>query len=142
MKMKNYIKSYSELKEIESFLDRFEYLKINGKVGEETFGSKRQLNQILYKTKEWKNVRDKVIIRDNACDLGSKDRPIFGKVLVHHINPISIDDILERNPKVFDLNNLVCVSHNTHEAIHYSNSDILEKDLVERKPNDTCLWKH
>ena len=98
------------------------------------------LNQMLYKSAEWKELRDKVIIRDNGCDLGIQDRTIFGKVLIHHINPITIEDVLNRNPIVFDLNNLICVSHMTHQAIHYGDSNLLMKDPIQRMKNDTCPW--
>ena len=135
-------KSYRELIKIPTFEERFEYLKIGAGVGESTFGSKRYLNQILYKTDEWLSVRDKIIVRDKGCDLGIPDREIIGgRILVHHINPITIEDILNRNPKVFDPNNLITISHMTHEAVHYGNEDLLIKDPIERRPNDTCLWR-
>lgn len=136
------IKSYNELILLPTFEERFEYLRIKGFVGETTFGSRRMLNQILYKTPEWREVRNKVILRDNACDLGIEGRDIIGKLLVHHINPITVDDIIERNPIVFDLNNLISTSHITHEAIHYGDSDLLIKDPIERSINDTCPWRH
>lgn len=135
-------RSYSELRRLETFEERFEYLKQKSLIGDQTFGSKRYLNQLLYKTPEWREVRDKVIIRDNACDLGIEGREIIGKILVHHINSITIDDILDRNPKVFDMNNLITTSHMTHEAIHYGDISILPKDPIERSKNDTCPWKH
>ena len=135
-------KSYRELIKIPTFEERFEYLKIGAGVGESTFGSKRYLNQILYKTDEWLSVRDKIIVRDKGCDLGIPDREIIGgRILVHHINPITIEDILNRDPKVFDPNNLITISHMTHEAVHYGNEDLLIKDPIERRPNDTCLWR-
>ena len=135
-------KSYRELIKIPTFEERFEYLKIGAGVGESTFGSKRYLNQILYKTDEWLSVRDKIIVRDKGCDLGIPDREIIGgRILVHHINPITIEDILNRDPKVFDPNNLTTISHMTHEAVHYGNEDLLIKDPIERRPNDTCLWR-
>ena len=135
-------KSYRELIKIPTFEERFEYLKIGAGVGESTFGSKRYLNQILYKTDEWLSVRDKIIVRDKGCDLGIADREIIGgRILVHHINPIAIEDILNRDPKVFDPNNLITIAHMTHEAVHYGNEDLLIKDPIERRPNDTCLWR-
>lgn len=135
-------KSYRELIKIPTFEERFEYLKIGAGVGESTFGSKRYLNQILYKTDEWLSVRDKIIVRDKGCDLGIRDREIIGgRILVHHINPITIEDILNRDPKVFDPNNLITIAHMTHEAVHYGNEDLLIKDPIERRPNDTCLWR-
>lgn len=136
------MKTYSELIQLQTFKDRFEYLKVNGQVGQSTFGSKRYLNQILYKTKEWKQLRDKVIVRDNGCDLGIEGREIHGKIIVHHIDPITVEDILNRNPKVFSLNNLISVSHMTHEAIHYGDEELLILDPVERTANDTCPWRH
>lgn len=135
------IRTYSELILLPTFEERFEYLKLDGYVGEETFGSRRYLNQILYKTREWLSIRDKVILRDDGCDLGIPGREIFGRILVHHIEPITIEDILNRHPKVFDLNNLICVAHMTHEAIHYGSADLLMKDPVIRTQNDTCPWR-
>ena len=138
------IKTYSELITIPTFEGRFEYLRLNGQVGEVTFGSKRYLNQILYKTDKWLSTRDKIIIRDNGCDLGIQDREIKRplKVLVHHINPITIEDVLNGDPKVFDPENLITIMHMTHEAVHYGNEDLLIKDPVERFKNDTCPWRH
>lgn len=134
-------KSYTELSRLETFEERFKYLENDGVVGQPTFGSKRYLNQILYKTPEWKRVRRDVILRDNACDLGIPDRAIGGRVIIHHINSISEKDILERSPKIFDMENLICVSHITHEALHYGNEQLLIKDAIVRRPNDTCPWK-
>lgn len=135
------MKTYSELVKLETFDERYEYLKLNGRVGEDTFGSKRYLNQMLYKSDEWKSIRNKIIVRDNGCDLGIKGRDLDSKVIVHHINPITIEDVLNRNPKVFDKNNLITVSHMTHEAIHYGDESLLVLDPVERRKNDTCPWK-
>lgn len=134
-------KTYSELCEIKSFEERFEYLKLNGIVGTDTFGFNRYLNQILYRSSEWKKIRNKVIIRDNGCDLGIEGYDISGRILIHHINPITIEDVRNRNSIIFDLNNLITVSHNTHNAIHYGDKDLLITGPVERKPNDTCPWK-
>lgn len=134
-------KTYLELSRIESFLERFRYLKIDGYIGEETFGSKRYLNQILYSSKEWHDTRRKVILRDEACDLGHPDYQIPGSVYVHHLNPITVDDILDRRPCVFDLNNLVCVSFKTHNAIHFGDERSLPDIPIVRLPNDTCPWK-
>lgn len=139
--MTNLSRSYKELLQLETFEERYEYLKLNGVVAEDTFGSKRYLNQMLYSSPEWRSIRDTIIVRDSGCDLGIIDRPIHDKIYIHHINPITIDDILDGNPIVFDPNNLICVSHITHEAIHYGNSNLLPKDYVERTPNDTCLWR-
>ena len=135
------IKSYSELIQLETYEERFEYLKLNGVVGKETFGFDRILNQILYKNPRWRRKRNDIIIRDNGCDLGIEGREIRGPITVHHINPITVEDILNGNPIVYDDENLICVTQNTHNAIHYSDDSILIKDPIVRKPNDTCPWK-
>lgn len=135
------IRSYSELLRLQTFEERYEYLKLNGTVCEETYGSRRYINQLFYKSKEWLSVRDRIIIRDNGMDLGIRDRKIVGKILVHHINPITKEDILNRSSILFDPENLICVSKLTHEAIHYSDSNLLPKDFIERKPGDTCPWR-
>lgn len=135
-------KTYSELLRIQSFEDRFAYLNLQGVVGDFTFGGHRQLNQILYNSDEWKSTRRKVILRDNGCDLGIQGYPIAGKILIHHMNPITIDDILNRHPCVFDLENLICCSMDTHNAIHYGNESGLPRySLVTREPGDTCPWR-
>lgn len=136
-----YEKSYKELIKIPTFKERFEYLKLDGFVGDTTFGYSRYLNQTFYSSKEWKEVRDKVILRDNACDLGVPGHQINLYALVHHINPITKEDILERRPCVLDMNNLITVSKKTHNAIHYSDSSQIFDTVVERTPNDTCPWK-
>jgi hypothetical protein len=136
------MRTYGELIKIENFLDRYEYLKLNGSVGAETFGFDRWLNQIFYRSPEWKHIREEVIIRDDGCDLGIRDRPIGGRIYVHHMNPIDIKSIVERKSILLNPDFLICCSHNTHEAIHYGNSDILLPDkFVERKPNDTIPWR-
>lgn len=140
--MKTMNRTYSELTTFDTFEERFEYLKLEGRVGRETFGYDRYLNQLLYKDKEWLRTRRDIIIRDNGCDLGIPGRQIHGKVLVHHIDPITVEDILNRHPKVFDPDNLICTSLLTHNAIHYSDESILPLDPVERRPNDTCPWKN
>lgn len=134
-------KSYSELITIPSFMDRFEYLKLGGRVGEATFGSRRYLNQMLYQSSEWRKIRDKVIVRDNGCDLAHPDYSIVGQVYIHHINPITQDDIVRRRQWVMDPDNLVCVSRRTHEAIHYGDANLLVGSFhKERKPGDTIFW--
>lgn len=135
------VKSYSEVILLPTLEERFEYLKLSGKVGAETFGYDRYLNQILYHDPEWKRIRNDVIIRDNGCDLGVEDHEIKGRILVHHINPITIEDVKLRRYCVFDLNNLICTSHDTHNAIHYGDVNLLPKNPIERKPNDTCPWR-
>ena len=132
--------TYSELIQIPTFIDRFRYLKLSASVGEETYGWDRYLNQTLYKSKEWRETRERIIIRDDGCDLAHPDYLIGGRILIHHINPITKRDILDRNPLIFDPENLVCISHITHEAVHYGSEDLLMKDPVERMPGDTKLW--
>lgn len=134
-------KSYSELVSIHGYKERFDYLKIGGKVGLETFGSDRYLNQMLYVSPKWKQFRREMIIRDNGCDMAHKEHPVFERLVLHHINPITVLDVVNRDPKIFDPENVVCVNHMTHEALHYGSEDLLPKDPVERKPNDTCLWR-
>lgn len=134
-------KCYSELIQMRTFQERFEYLKCDGFIGETTFGGHRYLNQILYNSDRWKKVRREVIIRDNGFDLAHPDYPIGGNIYVHHLNPITIDDILEEHYCVFDPNNLISTSFQTHNAIHYGSEEMLVKEPVTRRPNDTCPWK-
>lgn len=143
MTMMKSIKTYSELIMFPTFEERYEYLKLDGRVGEDTFGYDRYLNQQFYqRDNEWKHIRDQVIIRDKGCDLGIEGREIIGKILVHHIDPITKDDILRRTRKLLDPENLICTTKNTHDAIHYGDSNLLIKDYIERKSNDTCLWRN
>jgi len=135
------IKTYSELRSLETFEDRFNYLKIFGEIGVDTFGFDRVFNQKFYHSAEWKRIRHQIIIRDNGCDLGISDRPIKGQILIHHLNPITLEDIKNSEEKLFDPNNLICVSKITHNAIHYGYTETLPKKYEERKPNDTTLWK-
>jgi hypothetical protein len=136
------IRTYSELSELQTYEERFEYLSLNGRVGEDTFGFDRYLNQQLYKSKEWKSVRDEVIIRDNGCDLGMEDYDIFGTIHVHHMNPLTSDDIINSTEYLLNPEYLICVSIDTHNAIHYGTKDYVNKNkLVTRKPNDHCPWK-
>ena len=135
------IRTYSELSKLKTFEDRFQYLRLDGIVGEETFGFDRYLNQILYQSDEWKRRRRDIIIRDNGRDLGCEGFEVHGRILIHHIDPITVDDIVNRNPKVFDPENLILTSHNTHQAIHYGNEDLLIRAPIERSKNDTCLWR-
>lgn len=135
------IRSYSELVRLPTFKERYEYLRLFGKVGEETFGPERYLNQKFYNiSREWREARDKVIIRDNACDLGIKDRQIFDKVFVHHMNPITVDDIVNGNSDIYNPEYLICVSKRTHDAIHYGDEGLLIGLFEDRKPGDTKLW--
>lgn len=135
------IKTYSELIALPTFEDRFEYLQLKGIVGQETFGFDRYLNQILYNSKEWKHLRNEIIVRDNGCDLAFEGFEIHGRILIHHINPITIDDVIKRREMVFDPENLICVTHNTHNAIHYGDKSLLITGPIERRANDTCPWK-
>lgn len=135
------MKTYNEGIRLETFKDRYEYFKLSGLVGSETFGSKRYLNQAFYSSKLWRDTRNLVIIRDNGCDLGIPERKIFGKIYIHHINPITIDLLENHEELLLDLNNLICVSYDTHAAIHYGDYSLLPADPIIRKPNDTCPWK-
>ena len=135
------IKTYSELISLPTFEDRFRYLQLQGFVGNDTFGFDRYLNQNFYRSATWKRVRDQVIIRDNGCDLGIEDRLIYGKVLIHHMNPINARDILDLTEFLLNPEYLICVSHATHNAIHYGDENLLIKEPVIRTKNDTCPWK-
>ena len=125
---------------LHSFEQRFNYLKLDGVVAHSTFGGKRYLNQALYQSDEWRSLRLKVILRDDGCDLGHPDHPIHGRILIHHINPITPEDIQSRSPIVFDMDNLISVSFETHNAIHYGDYSLINKDVVERRPFDTAPW--
>ena len=135
------IKTYSELIQFPTFIERYRYLKIGGRVGEDTFGHDRYLNQALYSSYEWKRFRREIILRDNGCDLGCEDRELYEKILIHHINPITIEDVIRRDPKIFDPENVISTSHITHNAIHYGDESLLFTELIERRPNDTCPWR-
>lgn len=135
------IRCYKDLSRLESFMERYQYLKIHGKVGEETFGLDRYINQSLYKSQRWKNIRSQVIIRDNGCDLGIDGHEIDRYIVVHHMNPITLEDIEEERDVVFDPEYLICCTSRTHQAIHFGDEGLLPKDYVERRPNDTCLWR-
>ena len=136
------IRTYSELITIPTFEERFEYLRLKGSVGKDTFGYDRYLNQVLYRSPEWKRLRNQIIIRDGGCDLACDGYDVYDKVLIHHLNPITVEDVLTRGRKVFDPDNLVCVSHNTHNAIHYGDVDLLVTGPIIRTKNDTCPWRH
>lgn len=133
-------KTYSELIRFSTFKDRFDYLKLNGSVGAETFGYDRYLNQALYRSYEWRKFRRDIIARDRGCDLGIDGFDIKSRLIVHHINPITLEQIENRDPMIFDPNNVICVSHNTHEAIHYGDESLLPKDPITRFSGDTKLW--
>lgn len=135
------ILTYTELMNLGTFEDRFRYLSLNGVVGLDTFGFDRYINQNFYRSAEWKNIRHKVILRDNGCDLGIVDRPIFDKILIHHMNPILPKDIIDATDYLLNPEYLICTSHATHNAIHYGDISYLEQDsIIERKPGDTKLW--
>ena len=136
------IRTYSELIMLPTFEERYRYLKIGGTVGEETFGFDRYLNQSFYKTKEWLRIRDHVIVRDQGCDLAMIDREIRGKILIHHMNPITKEDIVIRSKYLLDPEYLICTVKNTHDAIHYGDESLLIKAPIERQKNDTCPWRH
>lgn len=135
-------RSYHELLNISSFDDRLTYLMLTGRVGEMTFGGHRRMNQLLYKMARWRETRNHIIVRDKGCDLAHADYDLGGMpAYIHHINPVTIDDILEEREIVFDPDNLITCSFNTHQAIHYANANSLPKLHAERKPNDTCPWR-
>ena len=134
------IRTYSELITMPSFEERYRYLKLDGVVGEKTFGFDRYLNQLFYSSKEWKTIRNFVITRDNGCDLGMEGHDIYGKILVHHMNPISKDDILGRSEYLLDPEFLISTIKNTHDAIHYGDESLLITAPIQRSKNDTCPW--
>ena len=135
------IKTYSDLIKLKTFEERYEYLKLGGIVGKETFGFDRYLNQTFYKTDEWLSIRDHVIVRDNGCDLGIEGREIHSRILVHHMNPITKEDILSRSEYLLNPEYLICTIKSTHDAIHYGDESLLITMPVERRKNDTCPWK-
>lgn len=136
------MRTYSELVKLKTFLDRYEYLRLDGEIGRKTFGLDRYLNQVFYqRSPEWKHIRREVILRDNGCDLGIDGYEIYDKVLVHHMNPLSKDDILGSTDYLLNPEFLITVSFNTHQAIHYGTKEILKTVLTDRKPGDTCLWR-
>ncbi len=134
------IRRYSELRQLATFKERFDYLKLSGVVGESTFGFDRYLNQYLYRSPEWKKVRNEVIVRDDGCDMGLEDYPA-NRIVVHHMNPLSIEDVENRVKRIFDPEFLICVSLSTHNAIHFGDETLLPKLPVERKPGDMCPWR-
>lgn len=135
------IRTYTELSKLQTFEERYRYLQLGGTVGKETFGFDRYLNQNFYRSREWKHIRDQIIIRDGGCDLGIEGREIYGRIYIHHMNPIVIKDIETASEFLLDPEYLICVTHDTHNAIHYGDEDLLVTDPIERSPNDTCPWK-
>lgn len=139
--MAKIIKTYSELIRLSTFEDRYRYLAMHGTVGKDTFGADRYFNQKFYRSSEWKRIRNYVIVRDNGCDLGIEGRDILGKVIIHHMNPFTIDDMTGDDAmELLNPEYLICVSHDTHNAIHYGDESLLPEIFVERRPNDTCPW--
>lgn len=141
MKTTTSIKSYKELIKLKTFEERLRYLQLNAVVGIETFGSGRWLNQRLYHSSLWDDVKNEIILRDNGCDLGLDGYEIRGRIYIHHLNPITKEDVLNNSSKLYDPNNLICVSFDTHQSIHYGSECAALSQLVERRPNDTCPWK-
>lgn len=136
------IRTYSEMIALPTFEERYEYLRLGGRVGEDTFGFDRYLNQVFYRSQRWKSIRDQIIIRDGGRDLAAEGYDIFGKILIHHMNPITVEDIERESAFLLDPEYLICVSHNTHNAIHYGDRSLLITAPIERRPNDTCPWRH
>lgn len=141
MMTRKIIRTYSELITLPTFEERFRYLKLSGKVGEDTFGFDRYLNQVFYRSAKWKEIRDYVIIRDNGCDLGMEGHEICQRILVHHMNPITKEDILRESEFLLDPEYMICTIKNTHDAIHYGDESLLITAPIERRKNDTCPWK-
>lgn len=135
------IRCYSELSKLKTFEERYRYLKLDGTVGEDTFGFDRYLNQVFYRSRRWKDVRNQVIIRDCGCDLGIDRRDIHGRIIIHHMNPIGLKDLEHESENLLNPEYLICVTHNTHNAIHYGDESLLPIDWIKRTANDTCPWK-
>ena len=136
------IRTYSELITLPTFEERFKYLQLNGQVGESTFGFDRYMNQVFYRSQKWKSIRDFVIIRDCGCDLGIEGYDIHGKIIIHHMNPLSMRDIETESDFLLNPDFLICTTHNTHNAIHYGDENLLVTAPIERTKNDTCPWRH
>ena len=132
---------YSELARFRTIEDRYAYLRLGGIVGQRCLEVDRVLGQAFYTSREWSRIRNEVIIRDDGCDIGIRDFPIGGTIFVHHMNPITMEDVVNRNPAIFDPLYLICVSKRTHDAIHYGDASLLPQRMVERRPGDTCPWK-
>ena len=139
--MSTSIRTYSELSKLSTFIERFRYLQLKGFVGRETFGFDRYLNQQFYKSRKWLSSKDHVIVRDNGCDLGVEGYEIFGPITVHHMNVVTMDDIIKERDWIFDPEFLICTRHNTHNAIHYGDENLLTTAPVARTKNDTCPWR-
>lgn len=141
MSIRHSIRTYHELIALPTFKERFEYLKLSGSVGKQTFGFERYLNQKFYQSVEWKQIRDKIITRDRGCDLAMDGYDIVGRIYIHHMNPIEVDDIREATEYLLNPDYLITTTHDTHNAIHYGDGSLLVTEPIERKPNDTCPWK-
>lgn len=139
--MSKLIRRYSELRRLPTFRDRYEYLRLGGVVGESTFGFDRYLNQLLYTSAKWRKIRNDVIIRDNGCDLGVDGYDLKDKIIVHHMNPLTMEEVESVSDDIFNPEYLICVSQRTHNAIHYGDQSLLPQGPIERKPFDTCPWK-
>lgn len=135
------IRTFTELSKLKTFEERFQYLSLNGHVGSQTFGDERWLNQVLYTSYKWRKVRRSIIIRDNGCDLGHPDRIIGGVIYIHHMNPLTIEQVENDDPVIYDPEFLICASKNTHLAVHYGDESLLIPALIERRPGDTCPWR-
>lgn len=135
------IRTYTELSRLHTFEDRFDYLFLRGRVGESTFGFDRYINQEFYRSVQWKQVRDRVIVRDNGCDLGMEGYEIYDKIIIHHMNPMQAEDIIHADDAILDPEYLVAVTHRTHQAIHYGDRSMIRQPLVPRRPGDTNLWR-
>jgi hypothetical protein len=134
------IRTYSELRRFDTLEDRFNYLVLRGHVGISTFGFDRHVNQAFYTSTEWKQIRHYVIVRDNACDLGVEGYEIHSRLLIHHMNPMTVDDIANGDPSILDPEFLITTTHKTHNAIHFGNDRLLPRPVAERRPGDTRLW--
>lgn len=139
--MSTTIRTYSELILLPTFEERFEYLRLNGIVGADTFGFDRYINQLFYRSQRWKSVRNKIIIRDNGCDLGVEGYDIYGRIIIHHMNPLLVKDFINETEFLLDPEYLIATTHNTHNAIHYGDVSLLPTAPIERRQNDTCPWK-
>jgi hypothetical protein len=135
------IRTYSEFRRLKTFEERYRYLRLTGVVGESTFGFDRYLNQMLYTSRRWLRTRDGIIIRDQGCDLGIRDYEIHGRIIIHHMNPITIEELEINDDKIFDPEFLITTSYNTHNAIHFGSESLLPQQPIERRPNDTCPWR-
>lgn len=135
------IRTYTELSRLTTFKERYQYLKLNGSVGTDTFGFDRYMNQNFYRSREWKSIRDQVIVRDCGCDLGVEGYEIHGRIYIHHMNPILLEDIENRTEFLLNPEYLITTTHNTHNAIHYGDENLITMEPVVRAKNDTCPWK-